>query len=107
MAGAMPENFPFEIQSEATNIKSYGFSFTNDDKLLALWSDGIAVEDDPGIESEITIPDFAGWTVTAVDVLHGFEQQLITSDNDGNLVISGLLIKDYPIILRLSDIVSP
>jgi hypothetical protein len=38
-----------------------------------------------------------------IDVLHGFEQQMITSEEDGNLVIRDLLVRDYPIILRLSS----
>ncbi len=35
-------------------------------------------------------------------MLHGFEQRLITSDEGGNLVIRGLLVKDYPIIVRFA-----
>jgi hypothetical protein len=42
-------------------------------------------------------------TVTGIDVLQGFEQGLIASDEDGNLAIRALLVKDYPIILRLSS----
>jgi len=37
-----------------------------------------------------------------IDVLNGFEQQLIASDEDGNLVLHKLLVKDYPTILRLT-----
>ncbi|HUW09709.1 MAG TPA: hypothetical protein VM537_08260 [Anaerolineae bacterium] len=36
-----------------------------------------------------------------IDVLHGFEQRVIASEEDGNLVIRGLLIEDCPVILRL------
>lgn len=35
------------------------------------------------------------------DVLIGFEQELIIETKNGNLVIRNLLVKDYPIILRL------
>ncbi len=41
--------------------------------------------------------------VDEFDVLNGFEQQMITSTEDGNLVIRNLLVKDYPIILHLVD----
>ncbi|MFB0556406.1 MAG: hypothetical protein ACETVW_00905 [Dehalococcoidia bacterium] len=103
MAGAEPIDLPIEIESEATNIKSYGFSLPNGDKLLALWTDGVAVDDDPGIEATLTIPGFSAQKVVGIDVLHGFEQELVTSMEDGNLVIRSLLVKDYPIILRLGD----
>jgi hypothetical protein len=42
-----------------------------------------------------------------MDVLYGFEQPLITSSENGNLVIRDLLIKDYPIILRITESSSP
>ena len=102
MAGAEPVSVPIEIQSEATNIKSYAFSLPNDDKLLALWTDGVAVDNDPGIETALTLPDFSAQKVVGIDVLNGFQQQLVTSTEDGNLVINNLLVKDYSIILQLS-----
>jgi hypothetical protein len=60
------------------------------------------MDDDPGIPSTITIPGFVGWNASGIDILNGFEQKLITSDENGNLVIRDLLVKDYPIIIRLS-----
>ena len=82
---------------------SYSFSLTNGDKLLALWTDGVAVDDDPGINATLTFPGFSAQKVTGIDVLNGFEQELVTSMEDGNLVIPNLLVKDYPTILRLTD----
>ncbi len=102
MAGNKPIDLPIEIQSEATNIKSYSFSLSNGDRLFALWTDGIAVDYDPGIEATLTLPGFSAQKVVGIDVLNGFEQELITNVEDGNMVISNLLVKDYPIILRLT-----
>jgi hypothetical protein len=102
LAGAKPETIPTEIQSEATNIKTFGFLLPDGDKLLAVWTDGTAVDDDPGIPSTITISDFKSWNATGIDILNGFEQALVTSTENGSLVIRDLLIKDYPIIIRLS-----
>ena len=103
MSGAKPIELPIEIQSEATNIRSYSFSLTNGDKLVALWTDGVAVDDDPGIEATLTLPGFSAQKVTAIDVLNGYEQELITNIEEGNLVIQNLLVRDYSIILRISD----
>jgi len=107
MAGAEPESLPVEIQSEATNITSYSFSLPDGDKLIALWTDGVAVENDPGIATTLIVPDISAQRVVDIDVLYGVEQQLITDSSDGNLVIRDLLVKDYPIILRLTDVTSP
>ena len=113
MAGAEPVNLQMELESEAelqseaeleskvTNIRSYGFSLPNGDRLLALWTDGVAVDADSGIEATLTFPRFSAQKVVGIDVLIGIEQELITSIESGNLVIHNLLVKDYPLILRL------
>jgi len=103
MEGTSPVDLQAEIQSEATNIRSYSFSSLDGDKLLALWTDGVAVDDDLGIEATITLPNFSAKKATGIDVLNGFEQELVTSVEDGSLVIHSLLIRDYPLIIRLSD----
>jgi hypothetical protein len=104
MAGAEPVTLPVQVESTVTNTVSYTFSLPDDKRLVTLWTDGIAVEHDPGVSSTVTLPGFAHHTVVGIDVLHGFEQQAITSEEDGDLVIRDLLMKDYPIILRVSPI---
>ena len=101
MAGADSITIPAEIECEITNIRSYGFSLPNGDRLLALWTDGVAIDDDPGIETTLTFRNISAQKVVAIDVLNSFQQELITSVEEGNLVIYNLLVKDYPIILRL------
>jgi hypothetical protein len=102
MAGAQPIELPIMIESESSNIKHYWFSQTNGDFLVAVWTDDAAVDVDPGIASIITIPGFSNWSAMGMDVLNGFEQELITSSENGTLIIRDLLIKDYPLVIRLS-----
>lgn len=101
MAGARPVSLPVTIETRAREIKSYAFSLPNGDKLLALWTDRVAVDYDPGMEATLVFPGFSARRAIGIDVLYGFEQELITDVEDGSLVIRNLLIKDYPIILRL------
>jgi parallel beta-helix repeat protein len=101
-SGVRVNKFAVEVQTESTNYKMFTFAGSDGNKLIALWTDGVAVNDDSGISSTITIPGFAGWKVIGIDVLNGFEQGLITKDENGDLVISDFLLKDYPIIIRLS-----
>ena len=68
-----------------------------------MWTDGIAVDDDPGIETSLTIPGSSASQVVGIDVLHGLEQELITVAEDGNIIIPYLMIKDYPLLIRISD----
>jgi hypothetical protein len=61
-----------------------------------------AVDDDPGVEVTLTLPGFSAQKVLVIDVLNGFERELVSSTEGGNLIISNLLVKDYPIILCLT-----
>jgi hypothetical protein len=102
MAGTEPMSLSLRVQTVATSTVSYTFALPNGDHLIALWTDSVAVDDDPGIPAALTIPGFAEYSVIGIDVLHGFQQEMITSEDEGNLVISDLLIKDYPVILRVT-----
>ena len=103
LAGAQPADLPVDIQSGAGNIKHYGFAWPNGDKLLALWTDGAAVEDAPGVNAVITLAGLAPRRITAIDVLHGVEQELNGSLVNGNLVLRGVLVRDYPVMLKFTS----
>ena len=101
MAGNNPIDLPVEIESEATNIESYSFSLSNGDRLVALWIDGAAVDEDPGVDVTVMIPDLSATKVTGIDVLEGYQQDVVTTTESGNLVIQNLKVRDYPLILRI------
>jgi len=107
LAGAAPVELSLEIESEEPLLTNFDFALSNGDLLVAIWSDGIAVEDDPGVPATLTLPGLAAQEVVGIDVLHGFEQRMIANVEDGNLVIPNLLVKDYPIILRITPASSP
>lgn len=102
MAGANPTDLLIDIQSEATNIKSYSFSLSNGDKLIALWTDGVAVDENPGVKANLNIHDTASKNVTGIDVLNDYRQSIVTTNEDGNLVIQNLIVRDYPMILHIT-----
>lgn len=99
MAGAQPANLPVQIQTKVTNIVSYVFVLPNDDQVIAMWTDGVAVEYDPGVPTTLTLSSFGNRGVMDIDVLYGFVQELIIETENGNLVIRNLLVKDYPTVL--------
>jgi hypothetical protein len=103
-AGSRAESFPIQVQTAITNVVSYTFALPNDDYLVALWNDGIAVDYDPGITATLTFSGFADHSVTGIDALYGYQQQVMTETVDSDLVIRNLMVKDYPILLRLSAI---
>jgi len=103
MAGAQTAYIPVIYENDASSTRDYGFVLPNGDKLLALWIDGVAVDDDPGVPTTLTFPEFRAQNVTGLDVLNGIAQQIVTEDESENLVIHGLLVRDYPIILHLVE----
>jgi len=107
MAGAKITSFPIELDTEAKNVVSYTFSLSNGDSLVAFWADDAASEDGSGVSATLTLPGQTAQQVIGMDVLNRFEQQLVTSDENTNLVVRNLLVKDYPIILRFTDRKSP
>jgi hypothetical protein len=101
MAGNRSLEISVEIESDATHLKSYAFSLPTGDRLFVVWNDNVAVDYDPGIPATLTFPGTSAQKVIGIDVLHGFEQDLIVDNENGDLVVNNFLIKDYPIILRL------
>lgn len=102
LAGAEAAPFNVKVQTTVKDVKLYTFGRNDGSMLVAIWNDGPAADEDPGVPSTISIPGFANWQATGIDVLNGFEQELIQEGHAGLLTINGFLLKDYPIFIRLS-----
>ena len=72
--------------------------------MLAAWTDGVAQDEDPGVPATITFQSLAAGSVTGIDVVHGFEQKLTFEIDGEDTIVRDLLVKDYPILIRLGDI---
>ena len=101
MAGAEPADVDVAVRTKANDVASYAFSTPEGGHLVALWTDGVAVESDPGKKAGVTIAGVDAGSAAGIDILHGYEQPLAAEDSDGSLMIRGLLIKDYPTIIRI------
>jgi len=104
MAGHEAITIPVEISIDYDPIAHYGFRFPNGDLMLAIWTDGVAVDSAPGVPGAITFPGLNAEEVIGIDVLHDFEQELIFEVLDETTVVRDLFVKDYPILLRLSGV---
>ena len=105
MAGHEAIDMPVEIDIEYAGPAAYcAFRYPNGDRMLAVWTDEIAVDNDPGIPATITFPGMTAEPVTGIDVLHGFEQELVFETDGDSTIVRNLLVKDYPILIRLSDV---
>ena len=100
MADAEPANLSVEIESGAENILSYSFSTPSGDRLFALWTNGPAIDEDPGIKATLLFENLSAESVMGIDVFEGLSQEIRTETIEGNLVIQDLVVRDYPIILK-------
>jgi hypothetical protein len=107
MAGTTPTSLSVDIEKEPTSTVTYAFTLPNGDELFALWTDGTAINDDSGVNTSLTFPGLITQKAVGIDVLYGFEQELVTETENGDLVIRNLLVKDYPIIIKFTDVTSP
>jgi hypothetical protein len=105
MEGNESIDLPVEIDIDYEGPLAYcAFRYPNGDRMLAVWTDGIAQDEDPGVPATITFPGLVAGHVIGIDVLHGFEQELVFEIDSGNTTIRDLLVKDYPILVRLSGV---
>jgi hypothetical protein len=103
MAGTRPISLPMRMEDEPPDIAAYMFTQINGDIVLALWTNGVAVEDDPGVNTSLILSGIDTHAVIGIDPLYGFEQELIFESESGDIIIRNMLIKDYPIIIKLVD----
>ena len=54
----------------------------------------MAIDNDIGIASTLTVANSLQLNATGIDVLNGFEQDLIAYNENGDLIIRDILIKD-------------
>ena len=105
MAGHESIDMPVEVDIEYDEPVAYcAFRYPNGDRILAVWTDGVAHDEDPGAPATITFPGLTVGNVTGIDVLHGFEQELTFEIDGADTIVRDLLVKDYPILIRLSDV---
>jgi len=104
MAGHEAITIHVEFDIDYAPIAHYGFQFPNGDRLFAIWTDGPTADDDPGVAATITFPGLVVEKVVGIDVLNGFDQELLFEVADESTIVHDLLVKDYPILLRLSGV---
>ncbi len=105
MAGTLPTSEQMKIQinpDSELEIEHYSFSLPNGDKLLAIWTDGLPVEDDPGSKMDVIIENPGTMNVVAFDVLYGVQQQLNWQQESSDIHIPDLRLRDYPLFILLS-----
>lgn len=101
MAGAQAVSVPVSIVGPSS-VVSYTFTLSNGDRLVAIWNNVDIVEKDAATSTTLTSPDSSQYTPYGIDVLTGVQQRLVASIEQDDLVIKKLLVRDYPLLVRLA-----
>ena len=103
MIGAQPYDLRVEIESESDEIVYYSFSYSNGDRMLAIWTDGIALDDDPGVTANLLFDGLSADNAIGYDILYPFYQDIVIETDENGLVIHDLVVRDYPALIRLAS----
>ena len=71
--------------------------------MAAIWFSGTASDSISEVKSDITFPGVTAKKVSVIDVMNGTEQELNFSVSAGDTLVKGMLIKDYPVVIRLAE----
>ena len=80
------------------------FTFESGDKsqlLVAAWYADQLVDGIAELRNDVTLPGVAAQKVVGIDTFNGTEQELNVSRVGDDLLLKGLLIKDYPVFIRI------
>lgn len=102
LAGAHSQALDLELTTTMTNVVSYTLVLAGGDSLVAFWDHGAASDDYIPTEATLHLSGLAGYIAYGVDPVYGIQQRLVVSDEGNDLLIRSLLLKDYPMLVRLS-----
>jgi len=94
-------NEVYRNQSE-TEFDCYTFRRSDKELLIATWIPGRAEDGIVEARSDITLPGVRAERAWTVDTMNGTEQELNLTHRGSDTVLSGMLIKDYPVFIRIT-----
>jgi len=96
----MPTEIPVKITGTSREYQVWGFA-TNGEKVLAVWLAGTPGDGAPSVKANVAFlaDDFS--RAVGADIMNGTEQELTVCDEDGRKLLKGLLLQDWPVVVRL------
>ncbi len=100
MEGVRPAELKVELSNKSREFDIYSFTQGNS-WLVGLWLPDPSVDRHPGVTTDVVIHGDPCQRVVGIDTLNGFEQELHFEMPDGKVVVPGVVVQDYPLLLRL------
>jgi len=100
--GWKPADFPVQLDSERT-LEHFTFAHPDGGKMLTAWIPGNTTDGLVETRCDVTIPNIKASLARGIDVLNGVEQPLDFHVSDNATKLPGILIKDYPVFIRIEQ----
>lgn len=101
MDGVLPIDIDFALDAvREADVEKHAFRYPNGDLLLAVWIRDVGADDYPAMQATLSV-DVSAAEVFGYELLNGQEQALEFAYAGETLEISRLLIRDYPLLIRL------
>jgi hypothetical protein len=98
--GAEPVELPLEC--DPVDLDSYSFALPDGGKLVALWLRGKPVDSHPGERVNLRLPGTKAASIVGIDTINGREKAVDFKQSFDGIVVSDLIVRDYPLILRVT-----
>ena len=82
-------------------VISFAFRRGEDELMVAMWLAGAAEDGIRETAGDVRLPNVEAQGAWVVDVMNGTEQELTVTHIDGSAVLPGMLIRDYPVFIRM------
>ena len=95
---------PLDVQFSNTEkpLEVWTFTLPGGDRLVSVSLGGHSADEAAEILTDIRFPGLSFSSAIGIDVLNGTEQQLVLSGQSGATALKDMLVKDYPVVIRLS-----
>ncbi|MBI4552111.1 MAG: discoidin domain-containing protein [Candidatus Latescibacteria bacterium] len=100
---AAPTDLAVEVRHTEKEVDVFSFTLPDGTLLVALWAAGTGGDQFPDIRADVVLPGLQCERAAGIDTLNGVEQELEVSIQGADTTLTGMLIKDYPVVLRLDN----
>jgi hypothetical protein len=97
--GLEPATFAYSVQPTPSQMEGFTCATPNG-RALALWLGGRAQDRSAFVPVDVQLR-FPCAKAVGYDPVNGVKQEFILTPGDGGALLKGVLLRDYPLILRL------
>ena len=102
MDGWVAKPLTVTVEAQSDLIRQYTFIGEKGNRYIAIWNDGEAEIMSADTFCRITVNGMQATTAEAWDPFTSFRQPLTINASSGGTILDGILLKDYPIIIKIT-----